>query len=95
MVIDVADGFCPTRGEGRRTFFVEAEACADALLRILGPFAVQGASVHEMEAGERAGRLSVRLEVAGLTLARAEHLAERLRGLAMVRGVALGWRAQA
>ena len=97
-VITVADGsaFNLTAAEaGRRTFFIEAARGLDMLLRVLGPFAVQGAEICEMTAAQGAAGLSVRLEVSGLTQARAEHLAARLRGLASVTGVALGWRAMA
>ena len=96
MGADVADGavFNRTEGQaGRRTFFVEATQGDDVLLRVLGPFAVQGAEIAEMTATEGGNGVSIRLEVAGLSQARAEHLAGRLRALAAVTGVALGWRA--
>lgn len=93
---DVADGAGSGWAEGqagRRTFFIEAARDADVLLRVLGPFAVQGAEVEELTATQGCAGMSIRLEVSGLTQARAEHLAERLRGLGAVTGVALGWRA--
>lgn len=76
----------------RRTFLIEAEAEHDVLLRILAPFAVQGAPILSLEA-EQACELTVaRLEVGGLTHALAERLAEKLRALPVVRSVGLGWR---
>ncbi len=79
----------------RRVFLVEAAHGCDALVRVLGPFAVQAAQVCEMTATEHALGVSVRLEVSGLGEARAQHLAERLRALASVTSVAVGWRAVA
>ncbi len=93
---DVADGagFKWTEAPaGRRTFLIEAARDTDVLLRVLGPFAVQGAEVEELSAIQGGAGVSIRLEVSGLSQARAEHLAERLRGLGAVTGVALGWRA--
>lgn len=98
MGADVADGAASkwTEGQaGRRTFFVEAARDGDVLLRVLGPFAVQGAEIAEMTATQGGVGVSIRVEVSGLSQARAEHLAERLRGLTAVTGVALGWRAVA
>lgn len=96
MAAHVADGagYKWTEGPaGRRTFFIEATPSCDVLMRVLGPFAVQGAQIRDMTATECRGGVSIRLEVSGLTLARAEHLALRLRGLSAVTVVALGWRA--
>lgn len=98
MAAAVADGSPLKWAEalaGRRTFFIEAGRDGDLLLRVLGPFAVQGAEIAEMTATQGGGGVSIRLEVSGLSQARAEHLAERLRALAAVTGVALGWRAAA
>lgn len=95
---DVADGAGSRWAEGRagrRTFFIEAARDADVLLRVLGPFAVQGAEVEQLTATQGGAGMSIRLEVSGLSQARAEHLAERLRAVASVTGVALGWRAAA
>ena len=97
-VAGMADGNALNWAEGeagRRTFLIEAMPDGDVLLRVLGPFAVQGAQIREMSAAECGRAVSIRLEVSGLTQARAEHLAERLRALAAVTGVALGWRATA
>lgn len=92
----MADGAAFTQAKAdppRRTFFIEAVGGDDVLQRVLGPFAVQGAEIRHMTAAGSAGGFSIRLEIAGLSQARAEHLAERLRALAAVNGVALGWRA--
>ncbi|MDP3749770.1 MAG: hypothetical protein Q8Q88_22295 [Phenylobacterium sp.] len=94
----MADGsaFNRTEGQaGRRTFLVEATRGDGVLLRVLGPFAVQGAEIADLTATQGGGGVSIRLEVTGLSQVRAEHLAERLRALAAVTGVALGWRATA
>lgn len=79
----------------RRTFLIEARPQADVLLRVLGPFAVQGAQIVLMEAAQDAGRTSIRIEAAGVGIELAEHLVERLRAMPAVLGVGLGWRAAA
>jgi hypothetical protein len=68
-------------------FRVEADAVVDILLRVLGPFAVQGAELaavtHE-RSGEDAWAV---LEVVGLAPERAEFLRLRLAQIPSVRGV--------
>ncbi len=71
----------------RHEFRIEADAVSDILLRITGPFAVQGVaptSVRHEQDGEGAWTL---LEVAGLTSERAEQLSLRLAQVPSVRGV--------
>lgn len=77
----------------RRTFLIEALPQADILLRVLGPFAVQGARVLVMESEQRAERTSIRIEVGGMDAGTAAHLVDRLRGIPAVRAVGVGWRA--
>lgn len=76
----------------RRTFLVEAEPEHDVLLRVLAPFAVQGAPILSLEAEQAAALTVIRLEVGGLDHALAERLAEKLRALPIIRSVGLGWR---
>ena len=76
----------------RRTFLVEAAPEPDALLRILAPFAVQGAPILSLEAEQACELTVIRLEVGGLDHALAERLAEKLRALPVIRSVGLGWR---
>ena len=47
---------------GQRTFLIEAQQGADVVLRVLGPFAVQGVEILTMEASQRIGGLSIRIE---------------------------------
>lgn len=79
----------------RRTFLIEARPQADILLRVLGPFAVQGAQIVQLEAAQDAGRTTIRIEAAGLGAELAGLLVERLRAMPAVIGVGLGWRAMA
>ena len=68
-------------------FRVEADAVADVLLRILGPFAVQGAelaAVSHERIGEDAWTV---LEVAGLAPEQVELLRLRLAQIPSVRNV--------
>jgi hypothetical protein len=68
-------------------FRVEADALVDILLRVLGPFAVQGAelaAVTHQRSGEDAWTV---LEVAGLAAEQAELLRLRLAQIPSVRGV--------
>lgn len=90
----MADGFGPA-AEARHTFLVEAHAEIDILVRVLGPFAVQGARIVGAELTEREGQVAIRIEVMDLAVGRAELLMTRLRALPAVIGVGLGWRAAA
>jgi hypothetical protein len=77
---------------GRHMFLIEGIGDADALLRLLGPFAVQSSRLIEVSFTERGGRFSARLEAEGLSLERAEHVRQKLRQLPVVIAVSLGWR---
>ena len=77
---------------GRHLFLIEGIGDADALLRLLGPFAVQSSRLIEVSFAERNGRFTARLEAEGLSLERAEHVRQRLGQLPVVEGVSLGWR---
>ncbi len=79
----------------RRTFLIEALPQGDILLRVLGPFAVQGARVLVMEAAQGADRTSIRIEVGDMDADTAAQLADRLQGMPAVRAVGVGWRASA
>lgn len=76
----------------RHLFLIEGLDAADALLRVLGPFAVQSGRLAEVSFSVVEGRITVRLEVEGLNPDRAEHLRRRLGQLPLVTGVSLGWR---
>lgn len=90
----MADGSRPA-GPDRRTFLIEARPQADILLRVLSPFAVQGAQILLMEAAQDRGGTSIRIEASGIDAELAEHLVERLKAMPAVVGVGLGWRAAA
>jgi ribosomal protein L15E len=79
----------------RRTFLIEAWPEADIVLRLLGPFAVQGAEILTLEAEQGAACTRVRIEARGLPADTALHLVERLRAMPAVQAVGLGWRAAA
>lgn len=79
----------------RRTFLIEARPEPDIVLRVLGPFAVQGAEILILEAEQGASRTSIRIEAAGLGADTAGLLVERLRAMPAVTAVGLGWRAAA
>jgi hypothetical protein len=76
----------------RHLFLVEGLDAIDALLRVLGPFAVQSGRLAEVSFSVADGRIAVRLEVEGLSQDRAEHLHRRLGQLPLVTSVSLGWR---
>ena len=72
----------------RHCFVVEAADAPDTLVRELTPFAGQGARLASVVLdGER-----IRIEVDGLDARCAEVLLQRLRGMPVVTGVAVGWR---
>ena len=72
----------------RHCFVVEAVEAPDTLVRVLTPFAVQGAWLASVVLD--GGR--IRIDVDGLDDRRAETLLQRLRGMPVVTGVAIGWR---
>jgi len=76
----------------RRLFVIEADGAADALLRILEPFALQQARLATVAMEPAGGGLQVRIEADDLCDQRAERLRRRLEALPAVRSVALGWR---
>lgn len=77
----------------RRLFVIETDGAADALLRVLEPFALQQASLALVEMAPADGALRIRIEADALCDQRADRLRRRLEGLPAVRSVALGWRA--
>lgn len=91
----MADGCGPLLPDVRHTFLVEAHAETDVLLRVLNPFAIQGARIVAAELSERAGQVAIRIEVIGMAMARAELVMSRLRGLPSVLAVGLAWRKEA
>lgn len=88
----MADGVFPPPELAGRTFLIEAHRRADIVLRVLGPFAVQGAELLAVEARQGSERTSIRIEAGGLEQGAAEHLTERLRAMPAVIGVGLVWR---
>lgn len=81
--------------ETRRTFLVRAKPEIDVLLRVLGPFAVQGAEILSLEAVQGEGAVSIRIEAGGLSPDLAAYLVTRLRGMPVVTQVGVGWRVAA
>lgn len=77
----------------RWRFLIEADAIADALIRVLTPFAVQGADLAEVTLARAEGGLAIRIEAEGLDARRAQILLRRLEALPVVRRAGLGWRA--
>lgn len=90
----MADGCSRLAAEIRHTFLVQAHAEIDILVRVLGPFTVQGARIVGADLTERGGQVAIRIEVMGMGMGRAEHLTARLRALPAVLAVGLGWRTQ-
>lgn len=93
----LADNYPPAAAEapvaGRRhLYLIECPDAADALVRVLGLFAVQQARLTTLAAHAADGRLAARIEVEGLTPDRAQHLCLRLKQLPLVTSVSLGWR---
>ena len=77
----------------RRLFVIEADGAADALLRVLEPFALQQARLTLVEMTPTAGAVSIRIEADALCDQRTDRLRRRLEALPTVRSIALGWRA--
>lgn len=79
----------------RWCFVIEAHPAADALLRVLHPFAVQGAELVEVTLARAGEVTAIRIEAEALAADRAEMLLRRLQALPAVRRVGLGWRTPA
>jgi len=73
-------------------FLVEAPDTGDALLRVLGCFAVQQARLVETRAVVDGARLSMRIVAQGLTPGRVEQLRRRISELPLAATVSVGWR---
>ena len=73
----------------RHAFHVEADPCADVLLRIIGPFAVQGAVLADVRHVQTDDAAWTALEVTGLDPERAELMRLRLSQIPSVRAVRL------
>ena len=80
----------PDRHQTGHEFHVEADPDLDVLLRILGPFAVQGAVIADVRHVQTETAAWSVLEVIGLDPDRAELLRLRLSQVPSVRTVRLG-----
>jgi len=79
------------RAEGRHVFLIEMEAAPDAVVRVLGPFALHDAELTTLGLTRGEGRLDLRIEAMGLDLELADRLGRKLRALPVVRNVTQGW----
>jgi len=77
----------------QQLFLVEARNGADALLRVLGCFAVQQAELVETHSQIEGERLSMRIVVQGLSPSRVDQLRRRIGELPLAASVSVGWRA--
>jgi hypothetical protein len=76
----------------QQLFLVETSDTGDALLRVLGCFAVQQARLVETRAVVDGARLSMRIVAQGLTSHRVELLRRRISELPLAATVSVGWR---
>lgn len=76
---------------GRHLFLIEMEAAPDAVMRVLGPFALHEAELTTLALTRGEGRLDLRVEAVGFGFELADRLGRKLRALPVVRGVSLGW----
>jgi hypothetical protein len=77
---------------GQHLFILESRNDDDALLRVLGCFAVQQARLVETRAVADGPMLSMRIVARGLSPSRAELLRRRLCELPLAAQVSVGWR---
>jgi hypothetical protein len=73
-------------------FLIEGREATDALMRVLGPFAVQSAGLTRVTFGMAEGRFAARIEVEGLSQDRADYLSRRLTQIPLIASVSFGWR---
>ena len=76
----------------QQLFIVEAPDTGDALLRVLGCFAVQQARLVDTRAVVDGARLSMRIVAQGLSPGRVEQLRRRISELPLSATVSVGWR---
>jgi hypothetical protein len=79
----------PAPDSPRHVFHVEADPCTDILLRIIGPFAVQGAVLADVRHGQTEDAAWTAIEATGLDPERAELVCLRLAQIPSVRAVRL------
>ncbi len=73
-------------------FIVDAPNSDDALMRVLGCFAVQQARLVDTRAIVDGARLSMRIVAQGLSANRVELLRRRISELPLAATVSVGWR---
>lgn len=73
-------------------FIVDAPDSDDALMRVLGCFAVQQARLVDTRAIVDGARLSMRIVAQGLSANRVELLRRRISELPLAATVSVGWR---
>ena len=69
---------------------VAAHDC-DALMRVLGPFALVAATLRSAQLTRGEDHVSIRIETEGLDARRAQTILHRLENMPLVRGVGFGW----
>jgi len=76
----------------KRLYLIEGVDVVDALVRVLGLFAVQQARLSNVEFTAHEGRMTLKLEAEELDVDRADYLHRKLQLLPLVTSVAMGWR---
>ena len=77
-----------------RLYLIEGADVVDALVRVLGLFAIQQVRLSNVEFAADKGRMTLKLEAQGLDVDRADYLRRKLQLLPLVTSVATGWRRQ-
>ncbi len=72
-------------------FQIVAAHESDALLRVLGPFALVAATLRSAQLTRGEDHVSIRIETEGLDAQRAQTILRRLENMPVVRGVGFGW----
>ena len=81
-------------GLDEQLFIVDAPDSDDALMRVLGCFAVQQARLVDTRAVVDGARLSMRIVAQGLSPGRVELLRRRISELPLSATVSVGWRSR-
>ena len=72
-------------------FQIVAARDSDAMLRVLGPFALVAATLHSAQLTRGDDHVSIRIETEGLNTQSAQTIVRRLENMPIVRGVGFGW----
>jgi hypothetical protein len=83
------------RGPREQIFLIDFIDAPDAVVRLLGPFAVQGCRLLDLGLEPRSAGARLRVHASAMDPSKADQLRHRLAALPLVQAVTVGWRTSA